>query len=111
MKKFKLELDKLVVESFDTGDARSRLGTVKGYDSTAVVDGCPDNATVNACVVTLGTIGCPNSAFPCQSDDACNTDACEMSFNAPHVCARISLPGWCTTNDKTCTASPMDPCH
>lgn len=114
MRKLKLELEELVVESFITGRHGSS-GTVKGHDSTdQTYCGCETAQTGDGCVdqganLTFGTIGCQNTAFPCQSVNACNTDACDISFQFPRLCGVISWPGCSAkcTNIVQCTTPDM----
>ncbi|HVG45983.1 MAG TPA: hypothetical protein VM890_14675 [Longimicrobium sp.] len=71
MSKLALKIDELTVESFDTGDARSRLGTVKGHDTveTEWCTGYPDCISARPHCKTprdtcYGTCGCTQN---CQT--------------------------------------------
>jgi hypothetical protein len=81
MKKLTLELDLLVVESFDTGDA-ARGGTVRGHD-TQFTEWC--NSTYLGCTYK----GCDSQAGSCDSCDPCqvtplcvDTDLCDTQAPA-----------------------------
>jgi hypothetical protein len=125
MKKMRLDLDELDVQSFETGGPNGS-GTVKANEDTVESEGtvgtccgcqslgCLDTDPNNGGGGGGGTyIGCPNSAFPCQSVNACNTDACGFSFRYPNTCGAVSYPDCslkctnilqCTTPDMSCVA-------
>jgi hypothetical protein len=59
MRKIQLNIDDLLVESFDTADARAqKSGTVRGYDSDF---GC--NSEFSNCATCLE--GCPRDTMTC----------------------------------------------
>ena len=104
MKKMRLELERLEVESFVTGTEGGK-GTVRGHESTegtyCTCETAPSDAACvetgeggyscggtypcwtyqNTCFNTacqtcgrIGGVGCNNTAYPCQSYNACPTD-------------------------------------
>src|ERR1041384_6589053 len=55
MRKIRLDIDDLAVESFDTvRDETVKTGTVRGHDLTQVVDTCP-NFSRGTCFQSCGT--------------------------------------------------------
>lgn len=99
MGKLKLDLDAIEVESFETEKVEG-IGTVEAH---SMVDETGE--------ITRFGIGCNNSAFPCQSVNACNTDACNWSLQFPRTCNVVSHPNCslkctdilqCTTPDMSC---------
>ncbi|HEX8246251.1 MAG TPA: hypothetical protein VF541_22290 [Longimicrobium sp.] len=63
MRKLNLQLDHLHVDSFETGTAADRQGTVRGHD-TAVTEFC--NTPYKPCKPTTG---CPTSVNCARHDD------------------------------------------
>lgn len=59
MKKFKLTLDELKIDSFETAKTTSEKGTVKGFITTPSVDA--------PCI----SLGDPTCLYTCLLDDAC----------------------------------------
>ncbi|HEX2203078.1 MAG TPA: hypothetical protein VHG91_07260 [Longimicrobium sp.] len=77
MRKIKLELDTLAVQSFETSPVRGRAGTVLGHDAPSNGGGPNCNSAIDACptgfCATISPDQCP-TYFPeyCESaDDAC----------------------------------------
>lgn len=82
MRKLKLDLETLAVESFHTGSERNRAGTVHGY-VTLAAQGCNTDMSCqgtcggNTCWDTCG--GCPS--YYCVDTDygSCGVDTCAAS--------------------------------
>lgn len=53
MKKLRLEMDALRVETFSTADARVNRGTVEGYFDTVEYTNCGTDANASRCVDSL----------------------------------------------------------
>lgn len=68
MRKIKLELESLSVDSFATAAPESDRGTVMGHEPTVNGPNC-DNSIADACVTGLCTFDCPETYSP----DACPT--------------------------------------
>lgn len=90
MRKLKLQVDALEVESFDTHTARGAPGTVRGREEAEAAITVPvtPQCTVNTC-----TNGCPTCGFTVCGNtcpmSACNTCAsCTNcpTFNEPVCC-------------------------
>lgn len=82
MNKLKLDLNELRVETFVTDSNNSVDGTVRAFDSTAPVDGCPDNGTGPACVDNTGRHTCAWSCYTCpatQCDLATEQVGCTLN--------------------------------
>jgi hypothetical protein len=70
MKKLRLNVDALTVQSFATADQASSRGTVHGEECT-----CPTNCTCPGCPSCGET--CPNTCAETCDDATCNT--CDYS--------------------------------
>lgn len=71
MKKMKLALDDLAVESFAPADGAESRGTVQARDSAWHTDECYSCGVYTGCDFT----GC-ESEFPCGATEACYTATC-----------------------------------
>jgi hypothetical protein len=94
MKKLRLELDALEVESFSTFDDAKGRGTVEGRASEAWNSNCcPQSASVPvACVCvsaeeggTCETTCNPNDCATCNGSWSCQTN-CQFSVSCPVRC-------------------------
>lgn len=101
MRKFKLDLDALAVDSFETDEEPKLYGTVKGYVSYAM-GGCntgvgvchpqedtEDNPTANAT--------CPNTCWA-SCPDTCQNTVCGVTCGMDASCAHYG----CLTLGATC---------
>jgi len=74
MKKLRLQIDELSVESFLTAEKEREVGTVRGFDSTTgnqIICGCTDNGEpcdTNGCGSAYCSYGCPDTR-----DETCAT--------------------------------------
>ncbi|HEX6751007.1 MAG TPA: hypothetical protein VF092_27205 [Longimicrobium sp.] len=76
MRKIRLDLDDLAVESFRTADGgEKKAGTVRGYDVTQFA-GCPPPSEYSDCATCLE--GCPADTLTCMA-------SCRMT-NGYQVC-------------------------
>lgn len=106
MKKMRMDIEQLTVESFHTGGYDGG-GTVWARSSEQTNCGCQDPSAVCADQYTPDW-GCPNSDFPCQSVNACTvpTHTCYTNDpGGPDSCdPRCTLYGTCdrSCNGKTC---------
>jgi hypothetical protein len=83
MKKLKLKVDDLAVESFDAGDGREELrGTVQAHASM-LVPGCPNQETIlppGACSTRCDTTGTNDSyvdcTWSCDTAIECSNGTC-----------------------------------
>lgn len=112
MKKLKLNLDALTVESFDAGTFRPPLGTVKAhsaYGGCTSLNGCaspPGNSVNNNCIWNQ------TNTVQTQGDSTC-LDTCPADYTCVHTCVCRSGPadgspdpnsGCCRTyDDYECT--------
>jgi hypothetical protein len=93
MKKIRLNVDALDVESFEPGEADGRRGTVRGAQMTAYYQLCYDTdtwqmsctcePTCNAetcynCSVGCPTVGCPSVGCPTLGGRTCTGFCCPM---------------------------------
>jgi hypothetical protein len=79
MKKLRLELDELRVESFETvAPARSR-GTVRGQDATENT-WCGQDSCDGTCYTDCWGLGCPGGG---GGSDACNPSQWPCSLDGP----------------------------
>jgi hypothetical protein len=100
MRKLKLELDRLEVESFDTASTQKRKGTVIGeelctcntYCGQATCPGCP--TCDNTCAYTCDDATCP----------ACPTCAntCANTCDDPSCYDTCGLSCWDTCRPRLC---------
>lgn len=77
--KMKLELDRLVVESFDTGEGTRIRGTVRGHGTFACTDHCTGDggATCDGAVSCGMEYTCDRAELTCgMSCGACTTERC-----------------------------------
>jgi len=83
MKKLKLEIDELRVESFTTAGRRARPGTVHGHDTQgAATCACDPGATVGT---LLSCVGCTTYDYTQGGGDSC--DYCMGILSAsPQYC-------------------------
>ena len=85
MKKLSLDLDQLIVDSFDTvGDGARHAGTVRGHGFT--------DTTCNQLICDCPT----GSGESCQAD-LCNTAGCETADCGTRACT-----GLCPSAGHTC---------
>lgn len=95
MRKLKLDLEAIEVESFVTGgDAGD--GTVKGHDSTT---DCSQACSLD-CEDSMGETGCG----PCLTHalTRCQHATCAQTYCGAS-CQNASCPTWCPTNDGSPT--------
>ena len=92
MKKLRLELDALRVDSFATADSEDGRGTVEGYISARC---------------TGGTMTC-NGGNTCGDGDTCNQYTCNLSDNGSCPCyPETAYEGSCAyTCNETCDPYP-----
>lgn len=92
-KKIRLNLDDLVVESFDTTPAASPAdrGTVRGLQSETCA----------------GQLTCD---FTCLTDVTCNPQACQTDLNCGESQYQLCVSAGCGTQ-VNCTASDLSPCE
>ena len=91
MRKLRLELDALVVETFETAPALAGAGTVRG-NLRNTDDGS----------------GCPIDTCTCGESTCCPETAVTAPTNIPPV-----LPGGdsdCNATDGVCTCQPIESC-
>jgi hypothetical protein len=97
MKKLKLELDALAVESFEAGAALERVGTVHGLDKTSPAPGCD---SMQVCRPKLG-YGSDGGSESCQVE--C-TGSCGYTY-----CLDNCTYG--QTVDATCLCGSVATCY
>jgi hypothetical protein len=79
MKKLRLEIEELSVESFATAASRADAGTVRGFDSTTghqIICGCTDQGGGCGGSAGCGTYGCGSAncaTGTCTNDVTCAT--------------------------------------
>lgn len=88
MKKLKLQVDDLAVESFVADAREARIGTVEGHDFTLHCGGSD-----------LCTVSCNGTCYGSCDGHTCNT----IEYN--------SCGGGCNTQDILCTASAGTSCN
>jgi hypothetical protein len=90
MKKLKLELDNLTVESFDTTGVQKPRGTVVGEQCTCWTncDTCPGCPTCDAtCAYTCDDATCPNCPTCAAScNGTCNEYTCYGTCAGEYTC-------------------------
>ena len=98
MRKLALNPEDLVVQSFATNEAISRLGTVRGLDSATVdqdtCDTCDQCSDVDTCVSCPAT--CANTCQTCPL--SCNPANCPSANGRPTcdaTCNCVSADGRC----------------
>lgn len=100
MKKMKLDLDALAVESFDTAPGTGAgHGTIRGHDSAPTEPEEPD--TIAA------TCDCPP---PGTNQTACGQFTCQWSCDAG--CSNVTCGGstcWATCPDSCYVCGPQEP--
>lgn len=86
MRKLKLDLDHLAVESFDTADEKRGTGTVMGHDTIRCSNTCDtvDNYTCNGQYTCAGEATC-HDLLTCRIDSCgdCNTSFCDTQICNP----------------------------
>lgn len=88
MKKLSLRVDDLLIESFTTGDARARLGTVDAHSLTnygaQTCNGYPANTCIGygTCFTCYFT-QCGTCDGVCTQDATCNTCNNTCDYNQP----------------------------
>jgi hypothetical protein len=83
MRKLRLSVDELTVESFRTADEESGVGTVQGFDSTTAgqrLCGCTGNG--NPC----DTDGCGSYACSDGCTAGCGTDYVTCATGSQRLC-------------------------
>lgn len=78
MNKMKLELEALVVESFDTGEAKGARGTVHAHATLRCTNYCDtENFTCDGAATCAGEYTCDRAVNTCMlSCGACTTERC-----------------------------------
>ena len=99
MKKIRLDLDSLKVESFVTNEHRGEQGTVFGMDTNTI---CDD--TCNGVSATCDGVGCPHSNFECDWTNPIDTTCQTGGTGGP------SDLGTCETCGESCGAPTCEPC-
>ena len=95
MRKLKLDMDALVVESFEAGGARERVGTVRGHGPLS--QGCPVKFTENEYSELMGSCG-----LEC-------TQSCGLT-NCPGDCAHGQTLGATCACPTFATCAPDETC-
>lgn len=101
MKKLKLNLDDLKVESFaTTPEAPDRAGTVHAYDdpTPTCIDTCGTGCTCDTCTMcytcatncTCETVVCGTCDTDCGTCDTC--PPCHQTEFATHLCGTCGTP-------------------
>lgn len=90
MKKLRLDLDELSVQTFDTGSDGALRGTVVGNGSTLVCTQGHLTLCESFCDATDGRVGCHYSHYEICTADGCASYACEPTSDEP-----LSLDEWC----------------
>ncbi|HEU0053619.1 MAG TPA: hypothetical protein VFQ39_10595 [Longimicrobium sp.] len=107
MKKIRLDLDALDVDSFDTSSPRRARGTMVGHEFSAQTD-CQQQTCANTCHVTWCQNTCAGTCDPTQWGEGCGGG---QTANCPlhtETCTQgercYSIPGgWCYPTDyATC---------
>jgi hypothetical protein len=96
MKKLNLDLDTLLVESFETSSQRDERGTVRGHGYTDTTCG----QRVCGCPTVMG----PTCAATCEScDGTCGEQTCAAS--CPDTCN-----DFCNSTGISCCNAPLSLC-
>jgi hypothetical protein len=108
MKKLKLNLDELTVESFATHRAGLRAGTVEGREATQYCGGpsrwCTDGGSCDGtCFMTCGDIPCNSYYMQCGTYDAatCMGGDC-FNTDGENTCVHTCVNTCGCTNIDTC---------
>ena len=88
MKKLSLDLDQLLVESFDTGTPRRTNGTVRGHDisNTTCYQRLCDCPTGFTCATDFNQFTCANSCGDTCGDSCVNICPSGRSCDNPPTC-------------------------
>jgi hypothetical protein len=85
MKKLKLDMDALVVESFEAGEARERTGTVRGHGPLS--QGCPVPFTVKNDSEIEGSCGLECTG---TCEYTCYVGGCLRETDINSTCSEVS---------------------
>jgi hypothetical protein len=99
MKKLRLNLDQLTVDSFDTAAAVVQRGTVRGEEQCTCPTACNTNCTCPGCptcdYTACGQESCNGSCFA-SCNGSCYFTECGGDTVYDHTCnATVGSPGEC----------------
>jgi hypothetical protein len=97
MRKMKLDMDALKVESFDTGGGNG-LGTVRAHneEATLVIGGCPTPLCIepNKCASLGPEASCGDTMYTCAIQNTCNESCNVQTVCGASACCPMTAPVW-----------------